>query len=276
MSIKITTLVENSQGEHKGLLAEHGLSFFIEKNGLVILFDVGQSGAFLHNAKQLRLDLTCVDHVVLSHGHYDHSGGLRSLMELTTDFKLTVGSGFFEDKYGENNNSLEYLGNNFDENFLREEEVSYQIVDQDITELAPEVYVVTNFPRTYKDEIINPRFTLYKNGTFHKDPFQDEVLVAVDSPHGLILLLGCSHPGMKNMVSFAAKRLGRPVYAILGGTHLVESDEESMGLSIDYLTNESLQFIGVSHCTGESAMGRLAVSNRRYYHNRTGSSLFVS
>lgn len=276
MTVKITTLIENSPGEHKALIAEHGLSFFIEREGHTILFDTGQSGAFLQNSKQLKLDLPDVDHVVLSHGHYDHSGGMRSLSQLTTNFKLTVGHGFFTEKYGNNNNSLEYLGNNFDEQFLREKEISYQFANRDITELAHDIYVIANFPRVHEDEVINQRFTLLQDGSFEPDPFNDEILLAIDTPHGLVLLLGCSHPGMKNMVLFATELLKRPVYAILGGTHLVESNEKSMGLSLDFLNNESLKVIGVSHCTGQSAMNRLAISNSRYYHNRTGSCLFVS
>ena len=77
MSIQITTLMENSLGEHTGLKTEHGLSFLIETEGSSVLFDLGQSGAFLHNAEKLCKDLSDVTHVVLSHGHYDHTGGFR-------------------------------------------------------------------------------------------------------------------------------------------------------------------------------------------------------
>ncbi len=275
MSTRITTLIENNQGEHKGLLSEHGLSFFIEKDEYSILFDTGHSGAFVQNAAQLQKNLAKVDHVVLSHGHYDHSGGLRSLMELTTDFKLTVGQGFFNEKYGDNNNSIEYLGNNFTETFLHKKDISYQFAHKDVTELVEQVYVITNFPRIHKDEVINPRFSLLESGIFIPDRFSDEILLAIDSAHGLILLLGCSHPGMKNMVTFAVEILGRPLYAVLGGTHLVESDRKSMELSMKFLERDDLKVVGVSHCTGKPAMERLAASNSCYFHNRTGSSLNI-
>jgi len=275
MPVRITTLVENSQGEHRALKNEHGLSFYIEKDNHSILFDSGQSSNFILNAGQLRLDMTSIDHVVLSHGHYDHSGGLRSLLQVHSGFKLTLGQGFFEEKYAFYNGSYEYIGNNFDEAFLKASGVSCSFVDSRLTEIAEGVWVITGFSRTHEDEVINPRFVLRKNGGFEPDRFTDEVLVAVDSPEGIIILLGCSHPGMKNMIDTVRDLLDRPVYAILGGTHLVEASRESLEKSISYLADDSFKVLGVSHCTGEKAMEILRGSNSRYFHNRTGSSLYV-
>ncbi len=276
MPVKITTLIENSPGEHHALKTEHGISFFIEKDGHHILFDTGQSGSFIENAEQLRADLVSLEYVVLSHGHYDHSGGFRALTRVTTSFKLILGEGFFDEKYGYKNNSYEYLGNNFDEKFLNDQGISYQFAKQQLTELVPGIYIVTGFPRIHEDEVINQRFKVMKDGFFQPDPFDDEVLLAVDTPEGLVVLLGCSHPGMKNMIDAATTLIKRPVYAVLGGTHLVEANEYSLGLSMEYLQNDALKVIGVSHCTGQVAMDQLAVSNNHYYHNRTGSSLIVT
>jgi 7,8-dihydropterin-6-yl-methyl-4-(beta-D-ribofuranosyl)aminobenzene 5'-phosphate synthase len=276
MSVKITTLIENSPGEHHALQTEHGISFFIEKDGHNILFDTGQSGTFIENATQLRADLTSLEYVVLSHGHYDHSGGVRELIKVSSNFQLIMGQGFFAEKYGYKNNFYEYLGNNFDEKFLNDQGISYQFVKQQLSELVPGVYVVAGFPRIHKDEVINPRFKVYKDGTFLADPFDDEVLLAIDTTEGLVVLLGCSHPGMKNMLAAVTSLIDRPVYAVLGGTHLVEASEHSLGISMEYLQNDALKLIGVSHCTGQIAMDRLAASNSRYYHNRTGSSLIVA
>jgi len=276
MPLKITTLIENSPGEHHGLKTEHGISFLIEKDGHKILFDTGQTGTFLENAEQLRADLASLEYVVLSHGHYDHSGGLKHLAQLTTNFELVMGQGFFAEKYGYKNNSYEYLGNNFDENFLNDKGIAYQFVSQQLTELVAGVYVVTSFPRIHEDEVINPRFKVQKDGSFQPDPFDDEVLLAVDTPEGLVVVLGCSHPGMKNMLDAVTTLIKRPVYAILGGTHLVEANEQSLGISMEYLQNNALKVIGVSHCTGQIAMDQLAASDKRYYHNRTGSSLIVA
>lgn len=275
MPLKITTLIENSPGEHHGLQTEHGIAFFIEKDGHNILFDTGQTGLFTENAQQLNVDLTSLEYVVLSHGHYDHSGGLRALSHITTDFKLIMGQGFFEEKYAYKNNAYEFLGNNFDESFLDQQNIQYQYVTQKCTELIPGVYVINAFPRIHDDEVINPRFKVLRNEAFESDSFDDEILLAVESSKGLVVLLGCSHPGMKNMLDSVVNQIKKPLYAILGGTHLVESDEGSLDKSLHYLQNDSLEIVGVSHCTGQNAIDQLAVSNTRFFQNHTGSSLFV-
>ncbi|MBU0946733.1 MAG: MBL fold metallo-hydrolase [Proteobacteria bacterium] len=276
MSVKITTLIENSPGEHHALKAEHGLSFFIEKDGHKFLFDTGQSGAIIENAAQLRVDITSLDYVVLSHGHYDHSGGLQSLLTITTEFKLILGQDFFDKKYSCKKNSSEYIGNNFDEQFLTDQQISYQFVQKNLTTLLPDVYIITCFPRIHEDEVINPRFKILKNGSFQADPFNDEISLVIDTSEGLVVLLGCSHPGMKNMLDFTTKLIKRPIYAVLGGIHLVEATEKSFESSMNYIQKTNLKLLGVSHCTGKVAMDQLAASDRRYFHNHTGSSLFIA
>jgi 7,8-dihydropterin-6-yl-methyl-4-(beta-D-ribofuranosyl)aminobenzene 5'-phosphate synthase len=223
----------------------------------------------------LKIDLTTLDYVVLSHGHYDHSGGIKALTELTCDFKLIMGEGFFNDKYGFKNNSWQFLGNSFDESFLNQKKIEYQFIRQSLTELIPDVYVVSKFPRIHQDEVINPRFKIRKNEQLVDDHFDDEVLVAIDTENGLVVILGCSHPGMKNMLDATVKLLNRPLYAILGGTHLVEASDSSLKTSLDYLNNDDLKVIGVSHCTGQPAMEYLATNDDRYFRNGTGSSLIV-
>jgi len=275
MALKITTLIEDTMGEHLALKNEHGISFYIERDGHKVLFDTGQSGTFLENAEQLQIDLSDLEYVIISHGHYDHSGGLRALTHVANNFELIIGKGFFNEKCGFGNNSYEFIGNNFNEDFLLEKGVHYKFADRDLDEILPGIYVITNFPRVHKDEVINPRFKIIKDGSFVNDPFDDEVLVAVDTPEGLVVLLGCSHPGMKNMLDTARNLLEKPLYAVLGGTHLVEAKEMNLKLSLDYLNDNEIKAVGVSHCTGEKAMSELSISNDKYFHCRTGSSLVV-
>jgi 7,8-dihydropterin-6-yl-methyl-4-(beta-D-ribofuranosyl)aminobenzene 5'-phosphate synthase len=275
MVTRITTLVENTAGEHLALRNEHGLSFCVETSGKKIIFDCGQSGAFIKNAEQLRIDLHDVAFVVLSHGHYDHSGGLRSLVDITTSFELIVGKGFFKDKYADFNGRHEFLGNNFTESFLKDSRIRYSELADPVRQIVPGVYVMGGFPRVHADEVIKERFKLLEGDVFIPDHFDDEVMLVVDSPKGLVALLGCSHPGMRNMLEAAKTRFGKNIYAVIGGTHLVEAAPGNLGASLEYLHSTGIGIIGVSHCTGAGAMKTLGESEERYFHNRTGSALVI-
>lgn len=271
--LKITTVVENSPGEHKALRNEHGLSFHIDNGDDALLFDTGQSDALIDNARLLRLDLDRVRRVVLSHGHYDHSGGLRHLAAVHKGFELVTGKGFFAEKYGAFGQAYEYLGNDFDEAWLAGMGIPHVTVTEPIVTLASGIYAITDFERTHSDEVISPRLKLRVAGGFVADTFGDEVMVVVETPAGLIALVGCSHPGIKNMLDAAAARLGRPISAVLGGTHLIEASPESVALTLAYFEQKDIEIIGASHCTGPYAMEQLAGFGTRFYHNRTGTSL---
>jgi 7,8-dihydropterin-6-yl-methyl-4-(beta-D-ribofuranosyl)aminobenzene 5'-phosphate synthase len=273
--LRITTLVENSQGEHKGLIHEHGLSFHIDNGGNCLLFDTGQSDALIRNAAKLRINLAEVHLVVLSHGHYDHSGGLRALAAQASGFGVVTGPGFFNDKYGDLGTAYEFLGNDFDVRWLADNGIAHATLEEPVREVAPGVHALTDFPRRHADEKINPRFKVRVDGAFVEDTFADEVMLAVDSPRGLVAVLGCSHPGVKNMLDAAVERLGKPIHAVIGGTHLVEASPESLALTIEYLRRNEIAVIGASHCTGAAAMDRLAAFDGRYYRNGTGTALII-
>jgi len=275
-NLEITTLVENSKGEHLSLENEHGISFLIEVDDKKILFDTGQTDSFIKNSFLLNKNITTLDHVVLSHGHYDHSGGFRELVKVNNDFKLWIGEGFFKLKYGFQNGAYEYLGNDFDQQFLKNHNINTSYINQDITEIEKDVFIVTNFDKTQKDEIINPRFVIKENNEFYKDAFLDEVLIAIKTSKGIIAILGCSHPGMRNMLETVKKRLNAPLYAVLGGTHLVEADKTCLDNSLEYLNSGNIEYVGVSHCTGFNAMEKMKKSNSNYFHNRTGTSLIIN
>lgn len=274
MSLKITTLIENSQGEHLGLKTEHGISFYIEKDDTRLLFDSGESDAFIYNANRLNIDLKKTDKVVLSHGHYDHTGGLVALNEIFTDYELFLGTGFFEEKYGYRNNSYEFLGNCFTEEDLISKKIKYSFVSNRKTEIAEDIFIITNFIRNNDDEIINPRFKLYKNNSFIPDPFNDEVLIAIKTPKGIVVLVGCSHPGIKNMIDTVEKEFDQEVYTVLGGTHLVEANEKSLAKSVEYLGNSNIKILGVSHCTGAVGVKKLE-GKKNFFHNSTGSMIYL-
>lgn len=272
---RIVTLVENTAGVHKGLRSEHGIAFYVELQGKSLLFDTGQSGAFFENAEKLKIDLTRIDALCLSHGHYDHSGGVRTLLMKGMRPSVWIGKGFFDEKYAREGTTYEYVGNDFDAAYFQEQGVPYREVDTEIQEILPGAYAVTRFERTFPDETVNPRFWVLRKGMFSQDTFEDEITLVLDTPRGLVVLLGCSHPGVKNILSSIKKRFSRKIYAVLGGTHMVEASESSIERSLKYFKEEGAELLGVSHCTGEKASKRIAERIPGFFENHTGSMLWI-
>ncbi len=271
MALRITTLIEDTAGENLSLKFEHGLSFFIEKDGRSLLFDTGQSGAFVKNASILGKKLEKLDAVALSHGHYDHTGGLLALADITQEFDLYLEKSIFRHKYAYKNGNYEFKGNSFKKEDLRTLGLSLTLVEADCTQLFPGIWLLTHFPRVHADEQVNPRFVVEEHGEYRQDSFDDEVCLAIDSPQGLVVLLGCSHPGVRNMLDHVQRQLNRPIYAVLGGTHLVEADEKRTADTVGYLLRQVSGPIGISHCSGQGAMEQLKAATSRYFHNKTGS-----
>lgn len=276
MKFTITTLIENSKGEHLGLINEHGISFLIEVNDKKILFDTGQSGDFIKNANTLDKTLDDIDIVVLSHGHYDHTGGFRTLVEtITSNFKLYVHNDAFVKKYSHDNAHYKFLGNSFTKDYIKEKNIEAHYVTEDMLEIDKGIYLITNFERTTPFEKTNPRFYL-ENDTEHiPDDFHDEIMLAIDTDDGLVVILGCSHPGVINMLNTLMKRTGKKINTIIGGTHLVRADDERIKDTIANFRAMNIEKLGISHCTGENAMNQLKESfGDKYFHNTTGTILY--
>jgi len=274
-SVRIVTLVENQGGVHKGLRSEHGISFYVESNGKSLLFDTGQSEAFLENAEKLKIDLRRIEALCVSHGHYDHSGGVRHLFAQGITPPVWIGKGFFDEKYAKDGTTYEYVGNDFDGEYFNSVGVTYREVDSEVQEMLPGVYAVTRFERVFPDETVNPRFWVLRKGAFEQDTFGDEISLVLDTPKGLVVLLGCSHPGVKNILFTITKRFSRKIYAVLGGTHMVEATEGSVARSLQYFSEGVVDLLGVSHCTGEKASKQIAERIKGSFENHTGSMLWI-
>jgi 7,8-dihydropterin-6-yl-methyl-4-(beta-D-ribofuranosyl)aminobenzene 5'-phosphate synthase len=276
MPIEITTLIENTQGEHTGLITEHGLSFLIETGKSGILFDTGRSNAFLKNAKLLGKRLDGVEHVVLSHGHYDHSGGFQSFVQSRADraFTLHTGEGFFAEKYARFNASYQYLGNDFDQEYIKEQGITHHTITGK-TEIVPGVWALTHFKRNHAEETIHPRFVLRGQAGWVEDRFDDEVLLVVETGKGLVMLVGCSHPGILNMLDSVQQAFNKPVYALLGGTHLVEADRPRVARSIQAFQEKGIEVLGINHCSGAEAIKLATEHSSIHFHNSTGSCLIL-
>ena len=276
MTLKITTLIENQPDEAGDLAFEHGLSLYMEFAGKRLLFDTGQTGAFVDNARKLSVDLATLDAVVLSHGHYDHSGGLARLLPLLpANVPVYVGEGFFTPKYKRiPGGSFQYNGNPFPREIFAPYPVRLTELGSDVARLAPEILLFKNFARSCPFEEPNSRFYLGAAGGLQPDYFDDEIALGLLTEKGLVLVSGCAHPGIVNMLETAAERTGVPLYAVIGGTHLVDAGEERLQKTAEAFRTLGLSRIAVSHCTG--ARGEELLQDafpKQFIRNNTGHIL---
>ncbi len=274
MSLKITTLIENNSDENNILLSEHGLSLYIEIDEIKILFDTGQSGDFIKNAKKLIIDLNNLDYVILSHGHYDHSGGFRKLVENTNNsFKLIVGNGFFSKKYKLlESNEYKFNGNSFDEKFINMNNISTKYINQDSFNITEDVLLFSNFERNTDFEMLNKKFYIKQNDEYRIDDFSDEIVLAVKTEKGLVVILGCSHVGVVNILKTIIKRTGMCIYCVVGGSHLIEADQLRLNNTINFLKEKDIQVLRLSHCTGDNAIRELQDEfGNKFVYNNTGN-----
>lgn len=273
--LKITTLIENKEGDTSKLDTEHGISLYIEVDNKKILFDTGQSGNFVKNAKKLNIDLNDIDYVILSHGHYDHSGGFEKLVkEFSTDFKLFVGKGFFDKKYSISAGEYMYNGNFFDINFIKDHHIDIEYIGEDIRNISEKIMIMTNFQRDPNYENINQTMYIKKGEDYILDEFKDEISLVVDTEKGLVVVVGCSHPGIVNILETIKNRIGKDIYMLIGGTHLIKEDDEKINSVIEYLKENEIKRIAACHCTGKQGETMLDQQMKEAFkYNATGDEL---
>ena len=289
MKWKITTLIENHADKGGKLVCEHGLSVLIEGEHIRLLMDTGQSGAFYENADRMNISLSNLDAVLLSHAHYDHTGGLlRLIKEEGVPKKLYVGKHFFRKCYDRKpDGRMKYIGTKFDSRMLKDLGVPVEEISQDQYEIAPGLTVYANFARTTPYEVHNPCFFYQEEDNscgpygrcmdsmnYKEDTFEDEIALALDVAEGLFVIVGCSHPGIVNILTSISQRSGKEIYGVIGGTHLMDADRERVLRTVDDFKRLGVKTLGVSHCTGDEYATILQENfGETFFQNHTGNVL---
>ena len=256
--LQLTALMDDTPPKNKTLFAEHGLSYYMEYNGFRLLFDCGPTAHAQENARRLGIGLDGLDGVILSHSHYDHAAGYRDLVEAGLGSHLLyTGPQFFEPKYARKGVAFANLSCGFDAGFLQLHHIQHRVVE-DAVEIHPGIWLFSGFPRLHSFETIPERFVRRQADQFIPDDFADEVCLTLEVEGGLAVLVGCSHPGILNILTHIEKTLDKPIRAVFGGTHLVEADERRIAATIARLQEMGLEILGFSHCSGEAAQQFLA------------------
>ena len=269
MQFALTTLVENTVAQGgKSLLAEHGLSFYIEAGDRRILFDTGQNLAISNNARALGIPFDKIDTAVLSHGHYDHTGGLQSLLDCNPNFSLHAHPDVFSHKVKEQNGKYKFIGIPLDKHAIEHRGAAVKL-RRNFLEIAPGIFSSGEIPLITDFEAVESDFFIKTEEGVVPDPLADDQAIILDTAKGLVVLLGCSHRGVVNTLSQVRRLTGKSnIHAIFGGLHLGQASSDKLKKIMAHLHGFGLEKIGVGHCTGPQAFVALA--------NEFGSRVFLN
>lgn len=256
----IRILVDNRVDD--GLIQEHGFSVWIEASGQRILFDTGQGTALGHNAKQLGCDLGRTDMLVLSHGHYDHSGAVSHVVRTAPSSRMFCHSNAFLPRYSiRPGEAPRLLSMPFSDG-----KAFLDVSDSRITwvtgplMIGPDLGVSGPIARLHPLEDTGGPFFLDPEGR-HPDPIRDDMSLWIAGEHGLIIITGCCHAGLINTVEQIRTTSGiEKVFAIIGGFHLLNASSQRLETTCAAIRSWNPEIVIPCHCTGDKAQASLVES----------------
>lgn len=280
MSIRLTVLCENSveRVSPAGLLGEHGFSCHLETEQGHFLFDTGGGQTILSNSDKLQIDLKKLQGIIFSHGHLDHTGGLQQVLSRRTEqIPVYAHPDLFRARHSSNDNQLRAIGIPWHKEQLEDMGADFRLA-KGAQEIAPGMTLSGEIPRLNRFETGDPNLvTVTKDGEQITDELADDLSLFINSPKGLIILLGCAHAGVLNIIEHARKVTGQEkVHLLLGGTHLKFSTEKQLAATIDRLDELDIDLIGVSHCTGlRQAQDLAARFGERFFNATVGKEVLI-
>jgi 7,8-dihydropterin-6-yl-methyl-4-(beta-D-ribofuranosyl)aminobenzene 5'-phosphate synthase len=251
--MKIVVLTENTV-YRQGILAEHGLSLYIENEEKKYLFDVGQSGIFLENAKALDIDLAQLDGIILSHGHYDHCGGMEAYAERYPLPQIYVRKEAFEKKFHQKKTNCREIGIPWSKDFIQ----GHVIFTEELQEMAKDVFVLGKIPLKNEFESVARGMLVEVEGQRQPDTMTDEQMLIIRSEKGLCVFLGCSHVGIINALLYIEEIFpGEHIHLLLAGMHLSGAGETQRERTLRELEKRDIDRVIPVHCTGILAIAQM-------------------
>lgn len=280
MEFKITILCENTVTA-PGLLGEHGFSALVETPDGNILFDTGQGLSIVRNSLRLHKDLKKVSKLVLSHGHFDHTGGVPAFLEIKGPCPIAAHPDIFSERFrmaptGGGDEKPLSIGIPWTRTYLSTRGAQFEWY-RSFSEVAPNVYVTGEVPRKTLFELGSPQLVVHRDSGWAPDPFLDDLSLVLKTTKGLAVILGCAHAGVVNILEHSIAQTGENrIYAVLGGTHLGLSPEPQFDPTVRALKEFDIRLLAGSHCTGQGSIARLAFEfGKKFVFGHVGFALEI-
>jgi len=278
MQWQIKTLAENTAGMPR-IIGEWGFSALVKGDEMTVLLDTGAGNGIISNAELLGVDLTKIDKIVLSHSHFDHTGGLRQvLLKRGKEIEVIAAPDLWAEKFSvRGGKKRRYIGIPYTRPELESLGARFTLTQEPIklTEhmmTTGEVPIVTDFEKVGEDYLLAK-----VDDGYQMDKFPDDRALIVKTDVGLAVILGCAHRCLINTLYHAQKLTGvKEIHTVVGGCHLVDASEERIRKTIAALKDLDVKKVGVSHCTGLRAGAMMAAEfGDKFFFNMAGTSITV-